>query len=145
MDCPRCESQLLSESFDGITVDRCMGCRGMWLDPGELDQMEDAAFDQVELKGSVMYRSFQGVLYCPKCGDSMHAFHYRAYDLELDFCINEEGILLDGGEEERVLQIMRVRSRDLKRSGKAEEQWARLMRSIKSRSFKGHLRGSFRK
>ena len=141
MKCPRCAIQLIPEDFAEVRVDRCKECRGMWLDPSELDQLEDTVFDKDELKGSVMYRSFQGTLPCPNCGQTMHSFHYRAYDLELDFCSQEEGIWLDGGEEDRVLQIMRDRHRDLKRAGKAEEQWAKLVRSMKSGAFKGRLRG----
>jgi len=40
MKCPRCETIVLEEiDRDGITVDRCASCRGMWLDRGELEKL----------------------------------------------------------------------------------------------------------
>jgi uncharacterized protein len=40
MRCPRCESVVLEElDRNGITVDRCASCRGIWLDRGELEKL----------------------------------------------------------------------------------------------------------
>ena len=40
MKCPRCESTMLDEmDRDGITIDRCKSCRGIWLDRGELEKL----------------------------------------------------------------------------------------------------------
>jgi ribosomal protein L37AE/L43A len=38
--CPRCETPTLVEQLrDGIAIDRCRRCEGVWLDRGELDQL----------------------------------------------------------------------------------------------------------
>ncbi|MEO8563710.1 MAG: zf-TFIIB domain-containing protein [bacterium] len=34
--CPRCGATLTAKSFDGVTVDACGSCHGVWLDSGEL-------------------------------------------------------------------------------------------------------------
>ena len=40
MHCPRCEGRILEElDRDGVTIDRCPGCRGVWLDRGELEKL----------------------------------------------------------------------------------------------------------
>lgn len=40
MHCPRCENVVLDElDRDGITIDRCATCRGIWLDRGELEKL----------------------------------------------------------------------------------------------------------
>ncbi len=40
MKCPRCETALLEEKErDGITIDICRQCRGVWLDRGELERL----------------------------------------------------------------------------------------------------------
>jgi uncharacterized protein len=40
MNCPRCETaELLERERDGVIVDICPSCRGVWLDKGELDKM----------------------------------------------------------------------------------------------------------
>jgi uncharacterized protein len=39
MKCPRCESAMTELDRDGITIDRCERCRGVWLDRGELEKL----------------------------------------------------------------------------------------------------------
>jgi len=39
MRCPRCSCMLAETAENGVTVDRCTGCGGVWLDAGELDQV----------------------------------------------------------------------------------------------------------
>ena len=40
MNCPRCEtSQLHEKERDGVTIDLCRECRGIWLDRGELEKL----------------------------------------------------------------------------------------------------------
>jgi uncharacterized protein len=47
VNCPRCSVQALSEiDRDGITIDRCEGCRGIWLDRGELEKLLARAKDE---------------------------------------------------------------------------------------------------
>jgi len=41
MNCPRCETASLHEiDRDGISIDRCERCRGVWLDRGELEKLQ---------------------------------------------------------------------------------------------------------
>ena len=145
MNCPRCKDELQVEWFKEIEVDRCPACTGMWLDEGELNQLEDTTLDQDKIKGSLMYRSFQGDLPCPRCQGPMHLFHYRAYNLELDFCEQEHGVWLDGGEEQRVLEFMKKRNKDLNRAASAELEWVDLLKQFKSKSFGKGLKGLFRR
>jgi predicted Zn-ribbon and HTH transcriptional regulator len=35
MKCPKCGADLVTEDHDGVQVDRCPECHGMWLDAGE--------------------------------------------------------------------------------------------------------------
>ncbi|NOT53475.1 MAG: zf-TFIIB domain-containing protein [Deltaproteobacteria bacterium] len=37
--CPKCEATLEDMAFQEIQVERCTGCRGIWLDAGELEQI----------------------------------------------------------------------------------------------------------
>jgi Zn-finger nucleic acid-binding protein len=39
MACPACRAPLAMAERQGIEVDYCPGCRGVWLDRGELDKM----------------------------------------------------------------------------------------------------------
>ena len=40
--CPKCGSDMRSYERNGITVDQCTGCRGIFLDRGELERLTDA-------------------------------------------------------------------------------------------------------
>jgi hypothetical protein len=37
--CPKCGEKLEEVIFQELTVDRCIGCQGVWLDPGELQRL----------------------------------------------------------------------------------------------------------
>ncbi len=39
MKCPRCGADLVTEDYQGIQIDRCPECNGMWLDEGEVNQL----------------------------------------------------------------------------------------------------------
>ena len=41
MKCPVCEVTLVISSREGIEIDHCPDCRGVWLDRGELDKIID--------------------------------------------------------------------------------------------------------
>ncbi len=44
MLCPRCEDVLLAEvDRQGVIIDLCKKCRGVWLDRGELEKLMAAA------------------------------------------------------------------------------------------------------
>jgi Zn-finger nucleic acid-binding protein len=137
MNCPRCNEELVLEDYMGIEVDKCPGCEGMWLDYHELDELEDKVYAEDELKGTTVYRSFPSNMNCPKCGKQMNRFNYRFYDLELDYCDDEHGWWLDKGEEERVLEVMQQKAKDLERKFSWEEKWPRFLRGLRSKGKKG--------
>ena len=145
MNCPRCHIELRVKNYRGIEVDRCPTCGGMWLDYGELDQLEDTVFDKDKLKGSLMFRSFDSELVCPKCEGRMQRFNYRAYNMELDFCEQEHGVWLDAGEEKRVLELMKQRIKDLNRKANAEKEWGDFLTKLRSPSFLDKAKKLFRK
>ena len=39
MKCPSCNTDLLSADRQGVEIDFCPQCRGVWLDRGELDKI----------------------------------------------------------------------------------------------------------
>ena len=40
--CPKCGSDMRAYERNGVTVDQCTGCRGIFLDRGELERLTDA-------------------------------------------------------------------------------------------------------
>jgi Zn-finger nucleic acid-binding protein len=43
MNCPRCAVVLTLSNRDGVEIDYCPQCRGVWLDRGELDKVIERA------------------------------------------------------------------------------------------------------
>jgi uncharacterized protein len=39
MKCPNCEATLLMAEKQGVEIDYCPNCRGIWLDKGELEKI----------------------------------------------------------------------------------------------------------
>ena len=145
MDCPKCSSELKLTKHKGIEVDQCVSCNGMWLDFPELDQLEDTVLDADEQKGSMITKPGESEIKCPQCQGPMQQFRYRYNELWLDVCAEEHGFWLDEGEEKRVLEMMSQRIKDLKRSAGAEQDWARLLSRMRSKSFLRKMKDSLRR
>lgn len=43
MQCPKCDADLVISDRQGIEIDFCPKCRGVWLDRGELDKIVERA------------------------------------------------------------------------------------------------------
>lgn len=39
MNCPNCKTNLMMTDRNGVEIDYCPECRGVWLDRGELDKI----------------------------------------------------------------------------------------------------------
>ena len=44
MNCPKCNITLLMTDRQGVEIDYCPECRGIWLDRGELEKIIDRSF-----------------------------------------------------------------------------------------------------
>ena len=47
MKCPKCGGDLATVEVAGVQVDRCPDCQGVWLDPGELEQLHRRAHENI--------------------------------------------------------------------------------------------------
>ena len=54
MICPNCNSTLLITNTQGVEIDYCPNCRGVWLDRGELDKIIERsnAFGSAYMSGN---------------------------------------------------------------------------------------------
>lgn len=46
MNCPSCNETLLMTERQGVEIDYCPKCRGVWLDKGELDKIIEKSIAQ---------------------------------------------------------------------------------------------------
>jgi hypothetical protein len=56
MICPRCQGELFEAVKQGVSIDHCSGCKGIWLDQGELAKII-AHMKQVESSLDAEFRS----------------------------------------------------------------------------------------
>ncbi len=114
MKCLRCRDiECEIKIYEGVEIDVCPSCGGVWLDSGELKKIIDSrevVFDKEYIK-EVVENSFAGVsddeqnkqLICPKCGDSLYASNYDyASGIIIDVCPNGDGMWLDEGELQKI-------------------------------------------
>ena len=143
MNCPRCQADLELEKHKGLDVDRCPGCKGIWLDHHELGHLEDSVVGPGFSKGTMWMRSFGSDLICPRCSEQMNWFRYRRFDMEIDHCPQEHGFWLDAGEERRIIDIMEERKSDLKRSVSAQQDWDKFLSNVGHTSFLDKIKRLF--
>ena len=144
MKCPVCGSDLIPQMHHGIDVQYCPQDQGIWLAYQELDQLEDEVFKADDEKGSLMLTSAPSERRCPVCNGPLRQFQYRMDNLTLDFCEKKDGFWLDSGEEDRVLQLMKARAKQMKSKFDAEKEWGKTLRHLQSPSFFDKLSGLFK-
>jgi Zn-finger nucleic acid-binding protein len=141
MKCPNCDAELVQTKRDGIDMEICPSCQGMWLNRQELVQLEDEVFDfGDDEKGSLMLGDEPTARKCPQCSKPMREFQYRLYDLEMDYCDDQHGYWLEAGEDKRVLELMKEEEKNLGRKVLAEDRWAAHLQYLRSGSFMDRLR-----
>ena len=70
MKCPVCKDvTLLMSEKNGVEIDYCPECRGIWLDRGELDKIRDRRYDEKYYKEHKKKKSPMSAL-----GDIMEIF-----------------------------------------------------------------------
>jgi Zn-finger nucleic acid-binding protein len=123
----------------GVQVQACPACKGMWLTPAELDQLENEAFSNEANKGSLFLVTHESGLKCPVCSNALKRFNYRFFDLELDFC-PEHGFWLDKDEDARILELMSGEEERVERKFGTEDAWANRMNHLRSPTFFSKLK-----
>jgi Zn-finger nucleic acid-binding protein len=116
MHCPKDGATLKTQTYEAnIRVDVCPSCRGMWLDKGELEQIQAtverdhseklAAIPKRPHAAAQARQSEQPTLSCPRCGHPMQRKeHPSCSHVLIDVCARCEGIWLDEGEIEELEQ-----------------------------------------
>jgi Zn-finger nucleic acid-binding protein len=58
MNCPNCNVSLVMSDRQGIEIDYCPQCRGIWLDRGELDKIIERSAKEPQLNSQANQASF---------------------------------------------------------------------------------------
>ena len=123
MICPKCDSTLKPLDFEpDLQVERCEGCKGIWMDKGELARYANTPTD---LPAGSYEKGMLVGLSCPSCKEKNKTSGlYQgtlAPGLSLDFCKACEGLWFDHKELSGLqnhLKQLRIQAK-LKRTSKS--------------------------
>jgi Zn-finger nucleic acid-binding protein len=111
MKCSKCKTEpLAAYTIEGVTVDRCAACDGVWFDAEELSQLlsEEARHVAQLLKGSVSTQADGKKAYCPRDASiMMRVYSSIDHSVILDVCGECRGVWLDGGEFDKLFAALR--------------------------------------
>ena len=112
MNCPKCAAQMVSTAVSAntaeknsakVTVEVCLGCKGVWLDDGELNAFARPGkmLSDFSAKGLLFARD--SLLSCPKCeSKSMQLGQIPEFEYKVDACATCHGLFF---EEHEFLKI----------------------------------------
>jgi len=115
--CVKCNSVLDRATFQGLEVDVCPKCGGLWLDRGEITRA--AKLPEAELgrlrglltgaKGPPPVPT-ENVAHCPACPGNLAEMLLG--NVHVDYCGKCHGIFLDRGELSAAIEAVRAKARD---------------------------------
>jgi Zn-finger nucleic acid-binding protein len=104
MNCPKCGGQTLSRlEVQGIEVDTCGACAGVWLDEYELEDLLELQPEELQalLGGDGAPEDADAAdAACPRDGAKLRRMRQRG--VVIDGCPDCQGLWLDGGEFKRL-------------------------------------------
>lgn len=96
ISCPACRVPLFVLEFEGVAVDYCGRCSGIWLDVGELSMLMHGLAGLPEWDEAL--GSTPGKRRCPRCGVRMRVGRAAGGTVDIDVCPRRHGVWLDNGE-----------------------------------------------
>jgi Zn-finger nucleic acid-binding protein len=97
MLCPKCQQPTLQEQYvegTDLIANRCVRCKGIWFDRGELRRVIAEADSELPIP----HKAVRLQARCPKCDKPLYAFHYPQTRVTIEVCKRCAGIWLDAGE-----------------------------------------------
>ncbi len=109
MTCPKCQGAMEAVVHDGVEVDRCRSCSGIWFDAGESDWLryEDAAaaIDNGDPEAGMKTNAIDSYR-CPRCGGGMlRRVDPKHTHIRYEECTSCRGSFFDAGELAQLLQL----------------------------------------
>ena len=102
MICPKCQNTMEAIEYDGIEVDRCKACHGIWFDLGESDRLPDKhAASSLDIGDPAKGRQTNEIdrYRCPRCsGGMMHRVDSKQPHIQFEECTSCRGSFFDAGE-----------------------------------------------
>ena len=101
MTCFKCNTYLYKKKIEGVPVQECPGCRGIWIEDTHLEKLQQRlSFDPRLREAKGKPTSYN----CKKCEGSIHEVSVNSKEgsVQLDHCTSCHGTWFDHGELEKV-------------------------------------------
>ncbi len=103
MKCPKCEAVLEEIDYNGIEIDRCAACHGIWFDHREEDQLKNlqGAAEVLDIGDEFLGAKHDKMenIQCPRCLIPMHhVSHKGSIEIRFERCTDCKGSYFDAGE-----------------------------------------------
>lgn len=102
MKCPKCDAEMELVTYEGVTVDRCTGCKGIWFDANEQKWLKEKKGSEVIDIGDVATGKKMDKITkinCPRCHTPMiRMVDVDQHHIDYEACTTCYGIFLDAGE-----------------------------------------------
>ena len=107
MDCPVCKNAMITLELAEVEIDYCTGCKGVWLDTGELEMLLGD-----NGKAKILISSFNKDMssgekpkQCPICDKKMEKIivGHEKPTLLIDRCSKGDGLWFDKGELNNII------------------------------------------
>jgi len=107
MNCPTCEVNKLRPILtkQGVEVDYCDKCGGIWLDKGEIFHFTKRRKELAKALKTALQEGRTTQRKCPKTGEAMQEIPLLDGELIIDFCPKTGGMWFDKGELKKVLIV----------------------------------------
>ena len=111
MNCPKCLTELATLDVDGLEVDSCPSCQGIWFDNDELRQGKDLSDENLVWMDFEIWKKtdcfkLQPGIHCPKCALMMGSMLYGDTHVTIEHCSKCRGVWLDEGEFEHIVRSL---------------------------------------
>lgn len=112
MQCPSDQTEMIRQELEGVQIEECPKCKGIWFDKDGLKEAKDTAEPDLDWmdfdiwKHEDQFKLDLRGLHCPKDGHNLVTFRYGETQVEIDFCTQCQGIWLDRGEFEKIIAAL---------------------------------------
>ena len=107
MNCPTCKASELRPVLtkQGVEVDYCDSCGGIWLDKGEIFHFTKRRKELANSLKSGVQQARPTSRQCPKTGEALQELPLFDGTLVIDYCPASGGMWFDKGELKKVLTV----------------------------------------
>jgi Zn-finger nucleic acid-binding protein len=100
--CPKCNAEMEKVVYEGIKIERCKKCKGIWLDAFEKDELKaKPGSEAVDMGDKEVGKEYdkKKKANCPKCLTPMiKKADVRQKHIVYEYCNTCHGVFFDAGE-----------------------------------------------